>query len=134
MLKVMTAQTPKLAAEAIIGDVEMSEAAEILANIGLLTMSPGDVSVSPQGEQVLKDLHLIDEMGEPTEEANQLLQQYDVEGSVSEPEQDVIGMDQMPMAGGAPGGMGGAMGDPNAGMSGIPTGESYKALKVLNLL
>lgn len=78
MVIVKSAQTPQIAFEEmqkqpadernnIIG------ARDTLQKIGLLAVEENMIEVTPQGEQVMKDEYLIDEMGELTEEARRFI-------------------------------------------------------------
>jgi len=59
-------------------------ARENLTKLGLLDLGDNYVSVTPQGEEVMRDEFLIDETGEPTEKANEILQQHSDEQQQSE--------------------------------------------------
>lgn len=126
MLKVLMAETPRLAADVTVGNSEMTEAERILKDIGILQDFEDGIQLTDSGMQVLRDLYLIDESDQPTEEANELLQQY--EGGEEPESQDDMGMappqDDM---------MGGMENEPGAGMSGIPTGESFRMLKMFRV-
>lgn len=49
-------------------------ARDMMQKLGLLEVGQHDISVTDEGEQVMKDEYLIDEMGELTDEAQKYLQ------------------------------------------------------------
>lgn len=81
MLIAHQAQTPELAYEELGSqdkriEPNMLGARDTLAKIGLLEVGDNYIAVTPKGEEVMKDEYLIDEMGQPTERGEELLQQH----------------------------------------------------------
>ncbi len=126
MLIVQQASTPELAfAELGKQDSEIEPnlqgAKETLAKLGLVEVGENTVTITPEGEEVMRDEYLIDEMGEVTEKGNELLQMHVDEpspgeqgptaGSEDNVPNDATGMDMAPPTAGGemettPGGIG----------------------------
>ena len=81
MLIAHQAQSPELAFAQLGNEDPRIEsnllgARETLAKLGLLEVGENYVAVTPEGEEVMRDEFLIDEMGEVTEKGDEILQQH----------------------------------------------------------
>lgn len=79
MLVVQQAESPELAfVELGNQDPRIEQnllgARDALSKIGLIEMTDSSLTVTEQGEQVMRDEFLIDESGQPTEKGNEILQ------------------------------------------------------------
>lgn len=79
LVVVHAAQTPQVAFEELRKQAaedqgNINTARDMLEKLGLLEVGQDQVTVTPQGEQVMQDEYLIDEMGELTEEAQKYLE------------------------------------------------------------
>lgn len=77
LAKVHAAPTPQVAWEEISGaaaivDDNLAAARDVLGNLGLMVVGDGTLEVTPNGEEVMKDENLIDDMGELTEQGQEL--------------------------------------------------------------
>jgi hypothetical protein len=68
MTMIISSATEKLAAENISAGRQLITARDILAKLGLIEFRDGYAALTPEGEKLLKDYNLIDEMGELTDE------------------------------------------------------------------
>jgi len=59
-------------------------ASETLAKIGLVEINGNSISITPEGEKVMQDEYLVDEMGEITDKGQELLQREPQEPTPSE--------------------------------------------------
>lgn len=81
MLIAQQAQTPELAytdlgsQDARI-EPNMLGARDTLQKLELIEVGDNYISVTPKGEEVMKDEYLIDETGQPTEKGEEILQQH----------------------------------------------------------
>jgi len=78
LAKTKAAPTPQVAFEEISGkpeqiDDNFAAAKDALVDMGLLTQSDDTLEVTERGIQVMKDENLIDDMGEFTEDGNELV-------------------------------------------------------------
>ena len=71
LTKVHASATEKLAAEAISTGRKMITARDILAKLGMIEYRDGYAAITPDGEQIMKDYNLTDEMGELTSDGSE---------------------------------------------------------------
>ena len=120
LLIAKTAQTPEIASEQISHEDKATQgnlvgAKESLLKLGLIEVTPNSVTVTPKGEEVMKDEFLIDDSGNPTPEKGQKI--LDMAQKENPPQPEATGQ-QPPEAPGpaAPEGGGGEMETSDAGM------------------
>ena len=70
--KIAVADTPQLAYDHIARGVKLNTAAEALARMGFISILDGEASLTDAGLELGKAQALIDEMGEPTDEAREV--------------------------------------------------------------
>ena len=70
MTTILSSATEKLAADNISKGRQVVTARDILIKLGLIEYRDGFAAVTPEGEQLLKDSGLIDDMGQLTDEGS----------------------------------------------------------------
>lgn len=71
MTRIVSAPTEKLAAETISKGRQLVTARDILDKLGMIEFRDGSATLTSDGEQLLKDYNLIDDMGELTDEGSE---------------------------------------------------------------
>lgn len=77
LTKIIASATPTTAHEAISDGRNLVEARNLLAKLGLIQFDQGTAAVTPEGEEVMRDENLIDEMGQLTPDGEQYSQVED---------------------------------------------------------
>lgn len=72
LAKIVDAPTPKIAAQSITGDPNLSTATKQLADLDLIDYSPMRATVKPKGAEMMKDDNLIDVGNQLTDTGHQL--------------------------------------------------------------
>ena len=67
LARTKNAQTPRIATDDTKKNTSMVTARDQLAKLGLITFDGVETTLTPQGEQLMKDESLIDDMGELTD-------------------------------------------------------------------
>ena len=105
LTRVKIAQSPRIATDNTKKNTSMDAAREQMIRLGLIAFDGTNTTITPQGEQLLKDESLIDDMGELTPDGQEAA--YDDKdqpqaGQDQPPQDDQMGMDgeQPPAAGG----------------------------------
>ena len=70
MTRIVASATEKLAAEEISKGRNLVAARDMLVKLGMIEFREGHAALTSDGEQVMKDSNLIDDMGSLTEEGN----------------------------------------------------------------
>ena len=70
MTMILSSATEKLAAENISAGRQLITARDILSKLGLIEFRDGYAALTPEGEKLLKDYNLIDDMGELSDEGS----------------------------------------------------------------
>jgi len=70
MTRIVASATEVLAAEEISKGRALVTARDLLVKLGLIEYRDGYAALTPEGEKIMKDSNLIDDMGELTEEGN----------------------------------------------------------------
>ena len=79
MLLIKTAPTEKVAYENVSHGRQKIAARDLLARLGLIVYDNDEAEVTPEGEKLMQDYNLIDEMGEPTEEGEEIINKHQEE-------------------------------------------------------
>jgi len=79
LLVVKIAETPEMAFEELSKQApetsgNIAGARDVLIKLGMIEVTDNQVLVTSKGEEIMRDEYLIDEMGEPTEKGEALLQ------------------------------------------------------------
>jgi len=72
---IRTSATPQIALETINNNVNIYTAAKMLANIGVVDLKNG-ATITQEGERFLTEYNLVDETGQLTPNATQLLSKF----------------------------------------------------------
>lgn len=75
LVQAKMADTPTVAFGFTQGDERLHASAEILNDLGYVVYGKGELSLTDRGEELMKKVALIDETGELTQEASELLAQ-----------------------------------------------------------
>lgn len=70
MTRIVSSATEKLAAQEISKGRKFITARDILDKLGMIDFRDGSAMLTDQGEQLMKDYNLIDDMGELTDEGS----------------------------------------------------------------
>lgn len=70
--KILLANTPQLAYDQIARGLKLNTAAETLARMGFISILDGEASLTDAGNQLALAQALVDEAGEPTEQARSI--------------------------------------------------------------
>ena len=140
MLLAHQAETPELAFSELGNQDPRIEsnllgARDTLAKIGLIEISDNAISVTPKGEEVMRDEYLIDETGQITQKGEEILQSEEGEMGPQEKEPGSDPMDSPSGSEMAPVGIGGEM-ETTPGDSGMPPmeGSIFKLINDLSKL
>lgn len=68
LAKIVSSATDKIAGEEVSRSEKLVTARDILADIGVITYTMGRASITPKGEQMMKDEGITDEMGKLTDQ------------------------------------------------------------------
>ena len=70
MTRIVSSATEKLAAQEISKGRKFITARDILDKLGMIEFRDGSAALTPQGETLMKDYNLIDDMGQLTDEGS----------------------------------------------------------------
>jgi hypothetical protein len=70
MTRIVASATEVLAAEEISKGRQLVTARDLLVKLGLIEFHAGSATLTPEGEKIMKDTNLTDDMGELTEDGN----------------------------------------------------------------
>lgn len=73
LAKIRGAATPETAAANVSQDAHLVAARDLLVKLGLIEVQDGQASITPRGEEVMRNQNLIDETGQLTPEAQQMV-------------------------------------------------------------
>lgn len=77
LAKVAIAETPQLAYDQIARGIKLNSATEVLARMGFISIMDGEASLTDNGQELALAQALVDESGQPTEQAREISSRAD---------------------------------------------------------
>lgn len=72
LAKIIVSTTPQLAYDEVARGIKLNTAKEKLVQLGFVTVLDGEIELTGVGEELAKAQALMDEMGEPSEDAREV--------------------------------------------------------------